>query len=164
MAVTAIYELKLDVGETMALGLDNVSDLQHKHQISGGSGKLDANSTVPATKAWSDNRQLAAGSDSIDLNALPFGNLPNVDLTGVKVQLVKIKADAANTAAIKFKVGAANGYNIFGSATGEKSLPKGAQSIEFWNDQLPDVGAAAKNIDITSSDADAKYDIELVAG
>lgn len=164
MAVSAAINLALQATEDIDLGLDNVDNPTVVHQVAGGSKTLNASSTPAATKAWSDQRQLSGGSDSIDLTALANGNLANIDFTGLKVQVIKIVAAEANTAAITIADGATNGYHVFGDGSGQINLVAGGQALIYVPEGLPDVGASAKTIDVTSSDTDAIYDIVLIAG
>lgn len=164
MSVNAKYDFKLTVEETPALSEDLADDPTIVQKMTGANGTLTASSTVPATKSWADQRQLSAGADSLDLTALVNSARDNIDMTGLKVQLLKIKAAAENANAIKFDVGSSNGYNIFGSATSEVSVPPGGMIMLYGADGLPDVAAGAKAIDISSSDVDAIYDIQIVAG
>jgi hypothetical protein len=71
---------------------------------------------------------------------------------------------AANTANLVVADNATNGYLIFGSSTGELSLPPGASIVLFFKNGLADVSATVKQIAVTSTDTDAKYQIILVAG
>ena len=162
-AVSAAYALALKVAETLGLALDHATDVDAEHDFAI-SGTLNGTSTPPATKAFSDEGQLSGGTKTIDLTALVGALAASVDFTGLKVQLVKIRADSANTSTITVKDGATNGYNLFGDASGQITLGAKDAALLFFNDSLPDVAAGAKDIDITSSDVDAKYDIIIVAG
>ena len=71
---------------------------------------------------------------------------------------------SANTDPITVKPAAANGYNLFGDASGQVTLGPGDVLAVKYNDTLPDVAAGAKDITITSADAVAKYKIILGAG
>lgn len=163
MGITAHYSFTLTVKEDVGLSMDQVTDPTAVHKISDGAGTLRSTSQVPGTKAWSDLRTLSAGADSLDLTSLPRGSLPAATFDGLKVQLIKIKAAAANTAAIVFAAAGANGYSLFGSA-GVCVLTPGAQVQFYWPDNLGDVGSGAKSIAITSTDLDAVYEMILVAG
>ncbi len=167
MGVSAVYKFQVDATETLALSEDLAADVPMLFQINGAgvaTPTLTATTSPPVTKAWGDDVTLSGGAVTLDLAALVRAVLPNVDFTGLKVQLIHIKAAAANTAALKFDVGASNGYGIFGSATSEISLDADDEAAFFFNDKLPDVAAGAKDIDVSSSDVDAKFKIVLVAG
>lgn len=164
MSVSLKYNFRVDLDETPDLALDLVTNPTIEHRIAAASGTLDATSTVPLTKGWSDQRQLSTGTDTIDLAALVRANMPNVDMSGLKIQMVKIVAATANTAGIVFADGSSNGYNIFGDGSGQVTVLAGMQLVWFGNDKLDDVGGSDKVIDVTSSDADAIYEIIIAGG
>lgn len=158
------YDFKLKVTETLDVGVDGVTNLDHTLQIAGSSGSLSPTSTVPATKAWKDQGALTAGAATIDLTALARDNLPTIDMTGLKVQLVHIVNASTNSAALTVVDGASNGYNLFGDASGQVTIPVGGQLLWFGNENLDAVATADAEIDLSSSDTDATYDILIVAG
>lgn len=163
MGITAHYSLTLTVKEDAGLSMDEVTDPTITHKISDPSGTLRATSQVPATKVWSDSRTLTAGADALDLTNLARGNLVAATFSGLKVQAVKIKAAAANTGDLVFQAAGANGYSLFGSG-GVCVVPPGGQVLHYTPDNLGDVGSGAKAVAVTSADADAVYEIILVAG
>jgi len=163
-AVTANYNLFVQADHTVALGLDDASDPTITHDIGDVLGTLNGSTTVAVSKAWSDDRALAAGADTITLTALGLGNLPDVDFTGLKVILVKITAAAANTAGVTFVKGASNPYNIWGQADGSITVLPGQTYGVYMAEQLPDVDATHKVIGVSGTDLDAAYSILLVAG
>ena len=164
-----IYELKMDVEETPAVSVDTYADPKVVHKIPSHQKvtttelTLTGTSTPAATDVYGDELTLTAGSLTIDLTDLDQGNLPNIDLTGKAVVLYKIVANAANTGTIIVKVGAANGYFLFGDADGQVTLDRGEGLIFFASEKLPLVSGTAKDIDFTSGDVDAKFKILLVA-
>lgn len=170
MSVTAIYNLKLLVEEVLSVSQDLADDPPLNHELSTPiAGILSASTKVPVTKVWSDTRTLVAGADTFDLTSLTGPSAVAIDFTGLKVQIIALAAAATNTEPIKFDVGAANGYNLFGSATSELSLDAytgeyGAGVLMFCPETLPEVAAGAKTVDMTSADLDAAYSIILVAG
>lgn len=165
MAVTVSYNLFLRVTETLALAQDLAANPDQLLTLGDIKGTLTSSTSVPATKAWSDTRGLTAGTDSIDLTALTRGSdLSDVDFTGLKVQLLIIQTAAANTADVVFKDGASNAYLLFGDASGQITLPAGTSAMFYLADKLADVSASVKQVDISSSDADAIYSMILVAG
>lgn len=160
----ARYALTLTVIETLDSGVDNESGsttLTHGWDTS---GTLRSDTTVPATKSWSDTRSLTAGTDSLDLTSLSRGNLAAVDCTGLRVQLFKITAASANTASIVLAQGDTNPYFVMGATGGTITIPAGSTALFHYPDKLADVSSSAKALKVTSSDADASYQVELVAG
>lgn len=164
MAVSAKYRFKLDVSETLAMGLDLAANPTVTHKITHQENTINATSTVPATKAYSDTASLSAGTATLDLTNLAGPISSTVDFTGLKVQIVKVSCPATNTAAVVVDVGATNGYNLFGDANGQITVHPGGIAMVYQPNLLPDVAAGAKTIDLTSSDVDATYSIVLVAG
>lgn len=164
MTVYAKHTLELRVQETLTLPNTNAAETLI-HEISTPKGTLSSATPVAVTKAWSSRVQLSAGALTLDLTALTRTNLPNVDLTGLRVKAMKIVPVAANTAAVTLTVGASNGYQAFGAiADGKISLAAGSgAAFIFGNTELPAVGASAKTIDLASSDVDALVDIIIVA-
>lgn len=166
MTVEVTYNSLLQVDETFAIAHDLVSDNPvGTHEITGSSASLDADSSPPCTKAWSDQVQLAAGALTLDLAALNRGSLLSAEnFTGLKVQVIKIKAPDTNTATVSIAPGATNGYHLFGAADGKVHLGPGDECLFKYTEQLPDVAAGAKDIALASAQADALLQIILVAG
>jgi len=164
MAVSAKYHLELTATETLALSLDNAANPDIVHKIDSSFGTIDADSTVPATKVFSDQITLSSGTSTLDLTGLSIATLDNVDMTGLKVQLFKVKAASTNSAVLTVADGATNGYSIFGDTSGQVSLDAGTEILVYVPDKLADVSSTVKTIDFTSSDVDAIYDVIIVAG
>lgn len=132
-------------------------------------GTLSPSTTpIAITKIWGDTGQLAAGAATIDLTALARGNLPAVNLTGLTVKAILIYNYPTNTAALRVADGATNGYDIFGAATGDITIPAGWYQLFGAHNvtgvgALQAVGASDKTIDLSSTDVDASYDILIAA-
>lgn len=163
MSVQVNWSALLTISETLIVQLPQSDDPVIVEQIVGSNGEFTSATTPAVTEQYSDNLDLVAGTVTIDLTALDKGTLPDLDATGLKVQFIKIKADPTNTGTITAKPAAVNGYDLFG-ATGEQVLAAGAEILINANSALDAVGAADKDIDVTSSDADAKLKIQLVFG
>lgn len=161
--VKAIYDLKLDIRQTTDLSLDGVTNPEVARETAS-AATLDANSAVPVTTSWWDDADLVAGTLTLDLTALTRANLPNVDMTGLKVQILKFKADSANTAGIVVADHGTTGYLIFGDASGQVTVLPGSEILMVFNDQLADVSGSVKQLLVTSTDTEATYSIEIVAG
>ncbi len=165
MAVTATFQFLFNASETLAGLLATVADPTIKHDIGSAKTTIDSGTAAsPVTKAWSDEVQLSGGTISLDLQALVGFLADAVDLTGLKIQGFHIKADVDNSAVIVIKDGASNGYELFGAASGQVTLPANGEVMFFSPEGLDDVAAADSEIDVTSSDVDAKFKITIIAG
>lgn len=166
MATTATAQVKLQFFETTTVNELLVSgDLIHKFDEL---VKLTATSTPAVTKVYAQQRALSTGTLTLDLTALTDGSGAAMDLTGLKVQFVAVAnkpvSGAANTDTLNVKFGATNGYNIFGDAASEATLAIGGWCIFYNPEGTPDVGASAKTIDFSGSDADADFIVMIAAG
>lgn len=164
MSVRCKYNLYLLAEETISLSEDLIANPTVTHQIASSHGTYSASSTVPVSQAWSDTRTLTAGADALDLTALVQAARTNINFNTLKVQAVKIKASANNSAVVVFAPSGTNGYNLFGNADGTIALPPGAEALMLFKEGLADVSATVKAVAITSADTDASYSIVLVAG
>lgn len=165
-SVSAQYALTLEVTETLALGLDNVDDPSFVHSIGSPEGTLNASSTPPATKVFSDNVALVAGTKTLDLTALAGPASTSIDFTGLKVQLIALRCPTGNTLPILVQKGAANAYNLLGadnaSAETLEVLP-GDDVLLRRYDTLEDVDATHKDIKFTGNGTET-INVLLVAG
>ena len=116
--------------------------------------QLNGATTPPVTKVAIFSKAMSGGAATIDLAALTGTNGAAVDGTGLKVQLFKIKAPAANSAAVTIAVGASNGYDLSGSAF-SLTLAPGQEMTLFGNDATPDIGSSDKELDMSGSGTDA---------
>lgn len=116
-AVTASYNCKLDVAETVALALDNVEDPPINHATTNeAKGSITGTTTVPATKAFSDDITLATGRAALDLTALAGPASTTIDFTGLKLQCVKLVCPNTNTKPVTVHCkNGVTGYNLFGA-------------------------------------------------
>lgn len=162
MTVNASFTHTFTATETKAAGNELTTPVSATHAKSA-TGTLSATSTPVASDIWSDERTLSAGADTIDLTALAETGFAAKDFTGLKVQFVRIIADPTNTDDLVFDEGAANGYALFGSG-GNILLGPGDEAIFKHNETLEDIGSTNAEIDVSSSDVDAKYQIILVVG
>jgi hypothetical protein len=168
MSVTLRHEAKFQADETPTLALDLVATnptIQHRVSYSGVlSGTLDASSTVAVDEVYSDTRALTAGAYTLNLAALTSTLATTKDFTGKKVKAILIAANSANTAGIVVKDGASNPYLIFATSTGETTVYPGCYVQHTFGGNLAAVSSTVKNIDFSSSDTDAEFQIILVVG
>lgn len=165
MAVSAKYRFQLEVTEGLSLGVPNTTDPNLVHKFQDSVATLTASSTPPVTKVVTEQVTLTAGEANLDLTALsgPLGT--SVDFSGLKLQLIKIMAAAANTAAVTMDPATANPY-LFNPTTANPKigLAAGEMAMFYHNESLADVSSTSKGIKFSSSDADAILDVLLVAG
>lgn len=166
-SVSAAYTLGMEVAEVLALGLDNVTDRAFTHTFGADTGTLNASSVPAVSKVFSDTIALAAGAGTLDLTALPGPASTTIDMTGLKVQLIKIKTPATNSGSIIVEhKDAATGYNLFGDDNNsDESIecPPDSTRIFLYNEGLADVGAGDKDLKFTGTGTDGMQ-IMLVAG
>lgn len=164
--VSAVYALKVSATETFDTTVasnEGLAPAQNVlHSAFNINGTLDAASGVPATTVVSFTQALGAGTATIDLTSLVGTNGSAVDLSGLKIQLLMIKAPAVNANVISVEPGAANGYDFFG-ANMLVELAAGQQVLFFGNDAAPDVAGADLSFDLIGTGAQ-ELDFIIVAG
>ena len=170
MSVNSKQTMGLVTTETVSTGLDHAdSSEQVVHNLNSGatsSTTLTGSSTPPATKVYSDEIELAAGTATVDLTSMVGAFSASVDFTSAKIQQIYIKAHAANTSHIVVSQNVATPYFLLGLTGDTITLHPGSSvQFELGAGVLAAVGAGAKLVDFDSAgDADAKFDIHLVAG
>ena len=153
----------VSVKDTVALGLDNVTDPRIIHALTMLlPSKLDSTTTPPATLVWSDQVALSGGAVTLDLEALVNANLPNINFVGLKVQCLVMSCPAANTQAIVIVPGASNDYDI-GGASMSFAVSPGGMLIYLSDDDAPDVAGADSELDFSGTGTEV-FDILMVAG
>lgn len=166
-AVTAHYDLLLEVDETLALSLDLAADVAHTHKTDETTrGTLNASSTPAVTKCFSDDLTLTAGTALLDLTSLTGPAGTSVTFNGLKVQLAKFACPSSNTAPVLIQKGAATAYNLLGkdNASSEtfEVLPGGCMML-YHDDEAEDVDATHKDVKFTGT-AGETIEVILVAG
>lgn len=167
-AVTAHYNLRLQVEETIALSEDLAqADPTYTHDIADIRGTLNATSTPAVTKTFSDTINLSAGAATLDLTSLSGPAGTTVDFTGLKVHLVKLSCPSTNTAGITVDRDSSNAYNLFGadnaSAEQVEVLPGASCLFYHGDDQTEDVSATKKGVQFAGTGTEA-INVILVAG
>ena len=130
-------------------------------ELDQGTRTLNSSSTPAATKHHAETITIA-GTQTVDLTSLSDVEGTAIDGTGLKVQAVRMIADADNAAAITVAPGASNPYPLFGTSN-EVDLAAGAEICHYSPEGLPDVAAAVKEIDISGTNDDILY-IQLILG
>lgn len=162
MAAKLTYRFQATVVETLTSQVDGVTSPDVTHDKFNEVDSLDGTTTVPVTTVFSDTVALVGGVKTLDLTSLT-GVGGSIDATGLKLQLAYFRNPSTNTVALTVDVGAANGYELFGGATGKIIIPIGGRNMFFGADNLDDVAAADAEIDITGTGTES-FDVVLVLG
>ena len=152
MSVTANYLSNVTVNETLTTGVPaaNASNAIIVHDQYNSNQALTATSTVPVTKVAAFEQDLTGGAATIDLTSLTGANGVTVDGTGLKVQVIKFIAKAANANVLYVDVGASNGYDLLGASM-YLGLQPGQEITIYGNDATPDIATADKTLDLTGT-------------
>lgn len=159
MAVSILAAFLAQITETLS-NVDGASNPTIYLSAFDDTYQLDASTTPPVTKCVVDVIPLVAGAYTIDLTTIQGTNGTAQDMTGLKVQFFRFKNLGANDMTITF--GASNPYNLLGSAF-VVVVKAGQQFMFYGNDATPDVGAGAKNIDVTGTLVQ-EFELTIVAG
>ena len=120
--------------------------------------------TIPVTHYSHAEYTLdGGGAATIDLTAL-LGTQEDIDATGLKVQLFRVKSNSADNGALTISPGAANPYVLFGA--GNSLVYPAGLTLDWpfpFGDKLADVAAGVKNIDLAGT-AGNVFDIEILVG
>jgi hypothetical protein len=157
MAVSVTYIFSMPANETLSTGVPAASDPIIQHEAYDETASLNASSSVPATKCSYFLGTLTAGALSINLAALTGAN-GSVDLTGLRVQLLRIKNLGAN--AMTFSEGASNGIAL---SCLPFTVPGGGIAQFYLADASPDVASGDRVIDVAGTTTQT-FECSIVAG
>ena len=150
MPITVNGINKISVVETLETNMDSASLANSviTHSEFDETYTLNSGTPVPVTKTAHFIQALSTGTATVDLTSLTGTNGATVTGDGLKVQFLRVKNLGAAVVSLTF--GAANPFLL--SGTGWKmTLQPGQILTYFGNDATPDIGAAAKNIDLAGS-------------
>lgn len=164
MTVAVTYASKCSVVETLPNNTNSAPDNTRKvtHTNFNSEASLSASSTPPVTTVAAFEQLLTAGAATINLAALTGTNGASVNMTGLKVQVLKIKAKATNANPISVAVGASNGYDLAGSDF-KVTLSPGQEFLFYGNEATPDVAAGERTLDLAGTGTQGA-DVIIVAG
>ena len=125
--------------------------------------KLGESTTPPAVKHAEFVKALSGGAATIDLTSLTGQKGEAVTFSGLKVQAILLKNDAAN-GTITVSKGASNGYGLdAGGADFDIPVAPGAALVMYFDDELPDVSGSAKTLDLAGTGTQS-LQVALAAG
>lgn len=164
MSVVLTYESKVTALETVETETPLADDANSiiTHDGLDTSDTLNAGTGVPVTKVVANTITMTAGAATIDMTALVGSNGGAVDMTGLKLQIFKLKAKATNTNPLVVKFGAADPYTGLGSAFNFELQP-GAEMTFFGNEKSAEVASGVKDLDVAGT-ASEEVDMMMVCG
>lgn len=164
MGVTLVYVSTVTALETVdtETPLSDDANSLITHDGLDTSDTLNAGTGVPVTKVVANTITMTAGAATIDMTALVGSNGGAVDMTGLKLQILKLKAKATNTGALVVSYGAADPYTGLGTAFSIELQP-GAEMTFFGNEKSAEVASGVKDLDVAGTGAE-EVDMMMVCG
>ena len=123
---------------------------------------LKSDTSPPVTCGALFQQALTGGAATIDLTALDGLNDKAVNGTGLRVQILRLRAPSSNANPITVAKGASNGYDGFGAGF-SVTLQPGAEATLLTRDAGGDIAAGNKTLDLTGTGAQA-LDVEIIMG
>ena len=158
MSVKASLTFGATVTETLTSGVAAADNPVIRFAAFNESVTLDGTTTPAITKHSSFVGTLTAGALTINLAALTGLNGTTEDLTGLRVQFIRIKNLGAN--AMTFSEGASNGIALAGLPI---VVPVGGIIQHYFADAAPDVASADRTIDVAGTGAQT-FEMTILAG
>jgi hypothetical protein len=164
MSVNVAYQAKVAVTETLESNVPATPTGSRSvvHSAWDSAKTLKSDSTPPATKVAAFEQALTGGAATIDLAALAGTNGATVAGSGLRVQVLRVKAPATNGNPITIAKGASNGYDGLGASFSHTLVP-GGEATFFLNDAGGDVGGSNKNLDLAGTGVQV-LQVEIVLG
>lgn len=129
-----------------------LSTAQVAHDQYKTSATLSSSTTPAITEVVSVLVTLSGGAATVDFTSLTKAGGGSLDTTGLKLQAAYFEVPGSSSMTISD--GATNGYNIFGDASGQVTIP-GTGSLGFYFPEgLDDVATADATIDFAGTGTD----------
>lgn len=157
MSVDATYNFLLTPQETLT-GADGATAPTIYFDAFNVSGRLNADSTPPATKVICKTIALTAGAYTLDLTTETGTNGAAIAGTGLRVQMIRVRNNGAN--AMTFSEGASNGLAL---ACGTFIVPAGGIVQMYLNDAAPDIAAGDRAIDVAGTTTQ-EFELTIILG
>ena len=164
MSVNVAYQAKVAVTETLESNVPATPTGSRSvvHSAWDSTKTLKNDSSPPATKVAAFEQALTAGEATIDLTALAGTNGATVVGSGLRVQVLRVKAPATNGNPITIAKGASNGYDGLGASFSHTLVP-GGEALFFLNDAGGDIGGSNKTLDLDGTGSQV-LQVEVVLG
>jgi hypothetical protein len=158
MSISCKWAAILSTTETLEDVEESLASAAVTHNAFDENGTLNASSTPPGTMISAFLMALTAGAYTIDLAAAPQVGGGTQDMTGLRVQAIRIKNLGA--AVMTFTNGASNGIAL---ACGTITVPAGGVTMIILNDASPDIAAGDRTIDVAGTGTETA-EITIIAG
>ncbi len=165
MTIRVNFDSKLTTVETFTGDYVSPGDATMTTSGLNESDSFTASTSVPVTKYAAFQQAMTAGTATINLAALPGVTAEEVvNLTGLKVQILKLRSLATNGNKITVAKGGSSGYGLCASGDTWSIVLSPGQSVLFFLDEAaPDVAGGARTIDLTGTLAQV-LEVHVVAG
>jgi len=164
MSVNVAYQAKVAVTETLESNVPATPTGSRSvvHSAWDSTKTLKNDSSPPATKVAAFEQALTAGEATIDLTALTGTNGATVVGSGLRVQVLRVRAPATNGNPITIAKGISNGYDGLGASFSHALVP-GGEALFFLNDAGGDIGGSNKTLDLDGTGSQV-LQVEVVLG
>lgn len=150
MSLSVSWAMTATITETLPNNTGSAADANRvvTHTNYNESGTLNGATSPVVDDQASFLATLSTGALTINLAALTGTNGATVDLTGKKVQMVRVKNLGANDLTIK--EGASNGHNFF-TATDGTIVRAGGVAMFYYPEGTEDVASGARTWDLSGT-------------
>ena len=164
MSVNVAYQAKVAVTETLESNVPATPTGSRSvvHSAWDSTKTLKSDSSPPATKIAAFEQALTGGAATIDLTALTGTNGATVVGSGLRVQVLRVRAPATNGNPITIAKGISNGYDGLGASFSHALVP-GGEALFFLNDAGGDIGGSNKTLDLDGTGSQV-LQVEVVLG
>jgi hypothetical protein len=159
MSIRATVVGQITVTETVAAGIDGVTDPTLVYNAFNFSHTVNASTTITGTKVTADTSALSAGAATIDLTAVPVAGGTTQSFSGLKVRGYLFSTPTTNAANITIAEGASNGYPLGDSIV----LKPGQRVVKWLDDEGTTVAGGDKTLDLAGTGTDA-FSYLIIAG
>ena len=143
MKLHALLEVTEDLGLSTTVD-DSIAQVIEKAL------ELTAGSTPDVEFVYHGTVAMSGGAATIDLTALTNAKGETIASTGKKVRAIYIVPTSTNANAITVKVGASNGYTLFGAAW-SVILAADQYLLAYLGVSAPDVASGVRTIDLAGT-------------
>jgi hypothetical protein len=160
MSVSVVWAMNATTQETLAANTGSAADASRvvTHSQYDEGATLNAGSTPPATLPAFFLGTLGTGALTINLASLTGTNGALIDMTGLRVQILRVKNLGANS--MTFAEGGSNGIAL---SCLPFTVPSGGVAMFYLADASPDIASGDRTIDVTGSGSQT-FECSIICG